>query len=130
METEFISIENEEDYNPKQFNIAGSVTLLTAMVSVLFGGVIFLNIIVGGILDFFSIAEPAPNYMLGVGLQSLLALVVGYILFRISIAIYDHEMWAFSTGLYINILSIVIFLSLGYPGLLLALGPVLSIMVL
>ena len=130
METDLAMISNEEEYPSMPFNIAGFMTLITAMVSALFGGVVLGNLLAGSILDLLNITATVPEYMASIGLQALLGIVIGYFLFKIAFGIIDHEMWAFSTSLYVNIFTIIIFLTLGYPGLLIALAPVLSILVL
>ncbi len=127
METDMMIVQNEEDYAPMPFNIAGMIGLVTAMAAVLFGGIILGNLLVSGIFDLLSMTLPVPDYMVAFSLQALLSLVLGYIIFRASISVIDHEMWAFSTALYVNLFAIVIFLTLGFPGLLIAVLPVISI---
>ncbi len=129
MENQIAMTANEE-YDPMQFTIAGITGMLVGLVSFIFGIAIFGGLFVAGILGLFSIAFPLPEFFGSIGLQGLLALVTGFVLYRTSKAIKKHELWAFSTSLYINIFAIVVFVSTSYPVVLLALLPLIPLLML
>ncbi len=125
METTLNYGDNRPEYS-SQFQIVYWILLFSAILGIVFGlGIIISNV---GIL-IFGIVDP-PEFIVASGLQALISLVMGYITYRISIAVKKTEMWAFANSMYVNILVIVVYMSLGLIGLALAALPLLSLILI
>ena len=125
METTIDNAENAPQ-DSSQFNFLYISLLFAAIIGIVFGiaitganiGVAILNIV------------DAPEFISEWGLQGLISLVLGYITYRMAKAVKNKEMWAFSSSLYINIIAIVVYLTMGWPGIALAALSILSVMLL
>ncbi len=103
-----------------QFNIVSLVLLLVSMAGLLFGGIIVLGYLATSIQILIGATVEFPPYITGWGIQGLIALVFGYILFRLSLAVDELETYAFSMAMYLNILLIISYLTIGFLGYILA----------
>ena len=115
--------ETENDYlesGKTQFILLGIIQFIVSIVGFIFGGLIIFGGLAIFIQNLIGFSVEAPLYVNLFGLQALLALVFGYITFRIGIGIMDYEVWSFSSAFYMNLLLTLIFLTTGSLGVILA----------
>lgn len=110
-----------------QFQILAVSQLIVSMMGFMFGGVIVL----GNLVIAMGRVEAVPWLFVTAWLvQSIIILILGYILMRIGIALLNREMWAFSSSLYMNLILALIFLTIGNAGILLAVVAIVPVVVL
>ena len=110
-----------------QFQILAVSQLVVSMMGFMFGGVVFLGnlvIAMGGVP-----AEPW-SFLAAWFVQSIIILILSYILLRIGIALLDREMWAFSASLYLNLILVLVFLTISSVGAFLAVVAIIPVVVL
>jgi peptide/nickel transport system permease protein len=106
-----------ETYGGMQFGIAAAINYIIAIGAFLFGGLILVGNFVGVIITAMGGTPDLPAYVPLLLIHALVAVVIGYIVFRAGLAIQDQFMWAFTTSLYSNIILVVLYLILGPPGI-------------
>ncbi len=108
--------EDEIPTDPKarlQFRLVWLLELVVAMISLIVGGTVLLGLMVYGVLDLTGAGLMVPEWLVGLWVQALAALVIGYAAIRIVVALENYEMWTFSAVLYLNILAAIVFGSIG-----------------
>ena len=112
-----------------QFKVLAFLQVFTGVLVAVFGGIIVLGNLTYSAMGAFG--DVLPPETLGIyALQSFLLLVLGILLFRIALSIMDMDSYAFSTALYLNIITIVISLTVGIMGLFFAALSLITILLL
>ena len=110
-----------------QFQILAVSQLIVSMMGLMFGGVILL----GNLVIAMGRVEAVPWLFVTAWLvQSIIILILGYILLRIGVALLDREMWAFSASLYLNLILALVFLTIGGAGTIFAVAAIVPVVVL
>ncbi len=117
--------DNQESYAPdvqdngldgNAVRILIGVQTIYAMAGLIFGGMIFFGNIAYGIMGWFGAVTP-PEYLGMWSLQGLIILVLSVILLRASDGLLEQLPEAFSGTLYMSLISIVVFATIGVVGL-------------
>ena len=110
-----------------QFQILAVSQLIVSMMGFMFGGVVALGNVV---IAMGQVTAEPWLFMTAWFVQSIIILILSYILLRIGISLLDREMWAFSSSLYMNLLLALVFLTIGNAGILFAIGVFVPVVVL
>ncbi len=100
--------------------LAGLVILTIASTILAFQITALIAIQIG-----FSITL-SESFAIG-ALQLLIAVIVSYILIKLSIAIQSSELWAFSTSLYLNLLLLILLATMGTIGMIFIFLPIITL---
>ncbi|MFW9907972.1 MAG: hypothetical protein ACFFEF_05300, partial [Candidatus Thorarchaeota archaeon] len=97
----------------KQFLFLGLLLLVNSMAAIIFGGSIVTGNLVYSLQPLLGISQIPPAYLSSWPLQGLIVLVIGYVMFRIALAVDGLHIWAFSMSMYLNTFLIVVYLTIG-----------------
>ncbi|MFW9954525.1 MAG: ABC transporter permease [Candidatus Thorarchaeota archaeon] len=101
----------------KQFLFLGLLLLVNSMAAIIFGGSIVTGNLVYSLQPLLGISQIPPAYLSSWPLQGLIVLVIGYVMFRIALAVDGLHIWAFSMSMYLNTFLIVVYLTIGTIGI-------------
>ncbi len=109
-----------------QFQILALTQLIVSMMGFIFGGVDVL----GSLVVMMGGMDPNWLFLTAWFVQSIVILILSYILLRIGIALLDREMWAFSAALYLNLVLALVFLTISGVGTIFAIAAIVPVVVL
>jgi peptide/nickel transport system permease protein len=118
---------NDMEGRGTQFQILALTQLIVSMMGFMFGGVVVL----GSLAVMMGGWETEPWLFLTAWfVQSIVVLILSYILLRIGIALLDRDVWAFSSSLYLNLVLALVFLTISGAGTIFAIAAIVPVVVL
>ncbi len=118
---------NDMEGRGTQFQILALIQLIVSMMGFMFGGTVVLGslaVMMGGL------EAGSWLFLTAWFVQSIIILILSYMLLRIGIALLNRDMWAFSAALYLNLLLVLVFLTIGGAGTIFATAAIVPVVVL
>ena len=128
--SEMIDTDDYIEEGKTQFIVLGVMQIIVSITGLIFGGLIIFGGFAIIIQNMIGIYVVTPEYVSLFAVQALIALVFGYITFRIGNSMLDYEIWSYSAAFYLDIILTLVFLTTGFLGLILAPISILPVLLL
>ncbi|TFF95058.1 hypothetical protein EU546_03950, partial [Candidatus Thorarchaeota archaeon] len=127
------TIDEFDDVGPEPTaltKITSGLQLIFALVSLFLGIIVLGGMLVGAIWSVFGVPLVLPDFLMGWPFQGLVLIILGYMGWNNGRQMQEADPYAYSSALYMNLITAGLFLTIGLLGLVLIAVPLFIIILL